>query len=96
MRHKALVLLIMTGCLCWAGAMALPAKGAEDDVPRMSQGELKQRLGNPDLVVVDVRTEAAWKDSTSKIKGAVRENPKDVQDWLKKFPKDKTIVFYCS
>ena len=96
MKSKALVLLVMTGCLCWAVAMAVPAKGAEENIPRLTKEQLKQRLGDPDLIVVDVRTEASWKDSGFKIKGAVREDPNDVQDWFKKFPKDKTIVFYCS
>jgi len=96
MRRKTLVLLVVTVSLCGVGVMALPVKGAEDDIPRMTKEELRAKLGDPDLVVVDVRTEASWKDSASKIKGAVREDPNDVQTWLKKYPKDKTLVFYCS
>ena len=96
MRCKALVLLVMTGSLCWAAATAVPVKGAEEGIPRMSKEELKQRLGDPDLIVVDVRIDTSWKDSTSKIKGAVREDPTDVQSWYKKYPKNKTLVFYCS
>jgi hypothetical protein len=31
-----------------------------------------------------------------KIKGAVRENPRDAEDWGRKYPKDKAIVLHCA
>jgi hypothetical protein len=65
-------------------------------VPRMAKEELKEILGRPDVVVVDVRAKADWMDSKQKIKGAVREDPKKVASWMGKYPKDGTLVFYCS
>jgi hypothetical protein len=64
-------------------------------VPRMTKEELKLLLGNPDVIIVDVRIESDWKESKWKIKGAVREDPeKDINTWVDKYPKDKTLVFY--
>jgi hypothetical protein len=92
-KHWAIVGLlfafVLTGCL---QNLAPDAK-----VPRMTKEELKSFLGNPDLIVVDVRIAAEWKRADLKIQGAVREDPeKDNKTWASKYPKDKTLVFYCS
>jgi len=67
-----------------------------DSVPKMTIDELKGRLDSPDLVVIDVRSVNDWEESATKIKGAVREDPRKLASWLSKYPKSKTIVFYCS
>ena len=69
---------------------------ASADAPRMSKEELKSRLGDKDIVVIDVRPGYAWEKSDSKIRGAVRENPQDTASWAKKYAKEKTIVLYCT
>jgi hypothetical protein len=70
---------------------------SDEKVPKMTKEELKSLLGNPDLVVVDVRVSSEWRKSEHKIKGAVREDPeKAIDSWAAKFPKDRTLVFYCS
>ena len=66
------------------------------DVPRMTKDELKAMLGNPDLVIIDVRLERDWNKSDSKIKGAVREEPIHIESWANKYPKDKILVLYCN
>jgi len=53
-------------------------------------------LGNPDLVIIDARRDGDWKLSKVKIKGAVREDLEKVDTWMNKYPKDKTLVFYCA
>ena len=65
------------------------------DVPKITKEELRSMLGNPDLVIIDVRIERDWKSSPLKIKGAVWEDFMDVEKWAQKYPKDKTIVLYC-
>lgn len=95
MRGKRILLLPLTMIFFLPGAIATTATTA-DDVPKVTTQELKGQLGDPDVVIVDVRTEGSWKGSASKIKGAVREDPKNVQNWIKKYPKEKTLVFYCS
>jgi hypothetical protein len=95
MRGKLIMLMLLTASLCWVGTIATTANAA-DDVPRMTTQELEGRLGDPDVVIVDVRSEGSWTGSGSKIKGAVREDPTGVQNWINKYPKEKTLVFYCS
>ena len=76
------------------GILATFAKSA--DVPRMKKDELKAMLDNPDLVILDVRSQNDWKDGDSKIKRAVREDPESVKSWAEKYSKDKTLVLYCA
>lgn len=84
----ALMILFMVG-----GCTTL-AKST--DAPRMTKEELKAKLGNPDLVIIDVRLGKDWTGSDLKIKGAVREDPTAVDSWANKYPKDKALVFYCA
>ena len=78
-------------------SMALFAKAAvADEVPRMSKEELRSMLGNPDVVIIDVRAGKDWEASQSKIKGAVREEPRQAESWADKYDKDKTYVLYCA
>jgi hypothetical protein len=70
---------------------------SDTKVPKMTKEELKSLLGNPGVIVLDVRITDDWKNSDSKIKGALREDPeKDYRTWTSKYPKDKTLVFYCA
>ena len=85
----ALVLLILIGC---AEKWSIQLK-----VPRMTKEELKPLLGNPDVIIIDIRVEDEWKEGKWKIQGAVREDSeKDIDTWVNKYPKDKTLFFYCS
>ena len=78
-------------------SMALFAKAAvAEEVSRMPKEELRAMLGNPDVVIIDVRVGKDWKDSQSKIKGAIREKPKKAKLWADKYDKDKTYVLYCA
>jgi len=66
------------------------------DVPRMTKEVLRPIIGKPDVIIIDVRHDTDWTDSDMKIKGAVREDPDAIQSWVNKYPKDKTLVFYCA
>ena len=65
-------------------------------VPRMATDELKSRLGDTDLVVLDVRANRDWSKSQEKIAGAERVSPSEVNQWAKNYPKEKTIILYCA
>jgi hypothetical protein len=67
-----------------------------DDVPRMDKDELKALLDNPDVTILDARTPLAWDQSENKIKGAHRLDKSNADNVEKTYPKDKTIVVYCS
>ena len=73
----------------------MPTYGA-DNVPRMSIEQLNEILGNPNLVLLDVRTEKDWGKSDRKIVGAVRVDPNDVDSWAGDYTKDQRIVLYCA
>ena len=66
------------------------------DVPRMPVDELKSRLKDPSLVLIDVRASEDWDASSTKISGAIREIMKEAGEWAPKYDKDKTIVLYCA
>lgn len=69
---------------------------AADEVQRMTKEQLKALLDDPDVVILDVRTNRDWKGSERKIKGAIRKDPKRFKSWAQKYPQDKTIVLYCA
>ena len=85
----ALGFLILAGCAeKWSIQLT---------VPKMTKEELKSLLGNPDVIIIDIRVEDEWKEAKWKIQGAIREDSeKDINTWANKYPKDKTLVFYCS
>ncbi len=91
MRRK-LVALAVT--LSLAAIIAVPRMAMAEEVPRITKEEVKGMLGNADLIIIDVRTEEGWSGSELRIKGAVREDPENVNSWMNKYPKDKTLVFY--
>jgi rhodanese-related sulfurtransferase len=92
---RKVILLVAIAMVFALGAFfATPA--AAQEAKRMSIEELKGMLGNPDLVIVDVRRDGDWTSSKVKIKGAVREDPEKADTWMSKYPKDKTLVFYCA
>lgn len=91
MRKKVLRIAVVVLSLALMGAWRVAAV----DVPRMSKEALKDRLGDPEVIILDVRTGSDWKASEFKIKGAVRESSHNVDSWATKYSKDKTLVLYC-
>ncbi len=62
--------------------------------PKMTKEELKPKLGDPDLIIIDVLVQDQWETVDQKIPGAVHENPEEIDSWADKYPKDKTYVLY--
>jgi len=58
----------------------------------MEKDELKKRLDDTDIAIIDVRREV----TDLKIKNAEIRNPEDVDNWMDQYPKDKTLLLYCS
>lgn len=85
--------IMLAAVLIMSGIAARPALA--DDL-RISKEELRNMLGSPDLVLIDVRTEKEWKKSDKKITGSTWEDAEEISAWADKYPKDKTIVLYCS
>ena len=91
MRKLGLIGLI-TVCLGIVFFIGLAA--AAEEIPEITPDQLKALLGDANVIIIDVRSSPDWTDSDSKIKGAVRENPMQVNSWMNKYPKDKTLVLY--
>ncbi len=108
MKKRLVIAVVLLMGILFAGA--LPSRAAEalteDDaelclidfqkVPRLSIDDLKSRLADPSLVIVDVRAAGDWNASSIKIKGAFREVYADAENWAAKYDKDKTVVLYCA
>ena len=104
----AVVLVLLLGTLLFApasGCMAASESTPTDEelclidskkIPRMTIDELNSRLGDPSLVIIDVRASGDWIESSVKIKGAVREVYANAAKWASKYDKDKAIVLYCA
>jgi hypothetical protein len=87
-----LSIAVMAGILlCRTAAFA-----ASIEVPRISIERTKQMLANPDVIIIDVRTAKTWWRSPSKIENAIREELGSLEQWAEKYPKDKTLIFYCT
>ena len=65
-------------------------------VPEISAAQVKQMIGRPETVIIDVRQYRSWWRSRWKIATAVREDPSRVDKWARKYTKDTTLIFYCS
>ena len=77
-----------------AHAAKLSEKRSFPDVPRITKEELKEMLGDPDVIILDVRPEQQWKQAKRILPGAIHEDCADVESWSNKYPKDKTLVLY--
>ena len=87
-----LVALIVGAAMVVLLAQPVAAGGA----PKITAEELKAKLDDPDVIILDVRRAGHWKASDRKIAGAVREDPlDDVEGWGGNYAHDKTLVLYC-
>ncbi len=93
-KSKPLVFFLWTGVLIFLGVFL--GQALAEEAPRMTKEELKGLIGKPDVVVIDVRAKSDGGGSKEKIQGAVWEDPKKVKEWANKYPKDKTLIFYCA
>jgi rhodanese-related sulfurtransferase len=95
MKHKLTInftiIFTLVALMTFANASLATA-----DVERITKETLKEMLDNPDTIILDVRSGRDWGSSEFKIKGAQRGNPGKVDSWAEKYPKDKTLVFYCA
>jgi hypothetical protein len=86
----------LSAILSFGLILLLCTPALSQEVPRITKEELKEMLGKPDVMVVDVRAGRDWKSSAMKIKGAIREEDEKIDSWMSKYSKDQTLVFYCA
>jgi rhodanese-related sulfurtransferase len=93
MKKKLLAILIII--LLTIGLFATFSLSA--DVPMVTKDELKAMLGNPDVVIFDVRLGSDYVSSDLKVKGAIRADMSGpICQTANKYSKDKTFVIYCA
>ncbi len=93
MKLKLSAILVLTLCLTVVGISTLRALAQE--APRITKEDLKETLGS-DVIIIDVRSGPDWENSELRIKGALREDPENVNSWISKYSKEKTLVLYCA
>lgn len=84
------LLLLLSFSLVSISGEAAPNK----DVSRITMEEVKSMLDDPDVIILDVRPDEQWNESSRKFPGAVHENAEDVKSWAKNYSKDKTLILY--
>ena len=92
MRHSAFV----WGAACGIVLALIVAAVQAAEAPRMDKDKAKELLGAGKIVLIDVLAASDWDPADKKIKGAIREDPKQVDKWAEKYPKDKALLLYCA
>ena len=82
----ALILVALTG-------YSAPPSSVEQ-VPRLTKEQVRDMLGKPDVVIVDIRFIKQYEQSDRKLPGAVFVQPENFDEFAKNNPKDKTYVLY--
>ncbi len=92
-KDKFLTILSVGLGLALVGLIIISVFAAED-VSRISKEKLKELLGNPNVIILDVRHSENWQENEFKIKGAIRRRPKFFDSWANEFPRDKVLFLY--
>jgi rhodanese-related sulfurtransferase len=80
------------------------AKGLRMETQSVSQGvssiaasDLRTEIAGQDPpIVIDVRRQQAFMDSTQMLSGALRRSPDNVASWVESLPKAGSFVVYCA
>ena len=98
MKRATVTILAVLAAVTFLAAFANAAKQSETkpfpDIPRITIEELREKLADPEVIIIDVRPEQQWNSAKMKIAGAIHEDPAAIESWAGNYPKDKTIVLY--
>jgi hypothetical protein len=96
MKAKPILIVFLAALLslvALAGWSAPPS--SVEQVPRLTKEAVKEMLGKPDVVIVDIRYIKQYEQSDKKLPGAVFLQPENFDEFVKNHPqKDKTYVLY--
>jgi hypothetical protein len=96
MKHRPILISSLVALLLLfslAGYSAMPT--TVEQVPRLTKEAVKEMLGKPDVVIVDIRYIKQFEQSDKKLPGAVFVQPENFDEFVKNHPqKDKTYVLY--
>ena len=65
-----------------------------EQVPRLTKEAVKEMLGKPDVVIVDIRYIKQYEQSDKKLPGAVFVQPENFDEFAKNYPKERTYILY--
>ena len=83
--------------MCIAGFFTMAAiVCAQEEMPRISKEEAREKLDDPEVTFLDVRLGSDWQASQFKIDGAVNENPGEVDQWAGNYDTSATYIVYCA
>jgi len=88
-----LKILLLVGVSVSIGCVSANTATSKD-IAKITVQELRSMLGDPDVIILDVRPEQQWKSSELEIRGAVHEDPNKVESWARKYSKEKILVLY--
>jgi hypothetical protein len=94
MKKNKFLTTLLPGLVFALVGLTLISSFAAEAVPRIGKEKLKEMLGNPAVIIVDVRNRRTWQESEFKIKSAIRKRPKLFDSWATEFPRDKMLVLY--
>ena len=96
MKAKPILIASLVTWLCLvalAGWSAPPS--SVEQVPRLSNEDVRNMLGKPDVVIVDIRYIKQYEESDRHIPGAVFTQPDKLDEFVKSQPKkDATYLLY--
>jgi len=93
MRRKAWLVWVVLMTMLAPLSVSLAQKA---ELQYVDKDALKGMLGDPKVLIIDVRAPSDWTQTDKMIKGAVRQAPDKAATWGKTLPKDKKIILYCA
>ncbi len=67
------------------------------EIKRITPDEVKKKIGSGEhIVFIDTRSPVAWNESNVKIAGAIRMHYRQLEEQFDQFPRNATIVTYCT
>lgn len=93
MKTKTLIIVL----IFIAGVIAtITPVSATSQIPRITKEDARQKIDDPDVIFLDVRTGSDWRASGLKIQGAVYEEARNFDKWIENYDPEKTYIVYCA
>ncbi len=90
-----LILFVVTTVMLVALTGYTAPPSSVEQVPRLTKEQVRDMLGKPDVVIIDIRFIKQYEQSDRKIPGAVFVQPENFDEFVKNHPqKDRTYVLY--
>ena len=75
LRLKMIITLALISASMFGFGKIPLAEGKNAEAPLITKEQLQGMLGDPEVIILDVRVDREWEESKAKIQGAIREDP---------------------